>query len=104
MKDIQHPQRSLNKDYYINTINYSVDSCFESMADEISEKLSKLEQMHINISKLFTSTKYDKKVMDLFADEIDHAFHLGKNKIKNELESSICNYISRLESISLKEE
>ena len=59
MKNLSYSHNVLNTDYYIDTLNHSVDSSFMSMADDIGDKLAKLEEMHLNISKLFTAPKYD---------------------------------------------
>ncbi len=72
------------------------------MADEIGDKLLKLEEMHLNISKLFSAPKYDSQVMDQFANDIDCIFTNSKNTIKAELENSISNYIQRLELLPSK--
>ena len=102
MKNLSHPHASLNKDYYVDILNYSVDSSFSTLADEIGDKLLKLEEMHLNISKLLSAPKYDPLIMDQLADDIDCAFINGKHKIKAELKNSISNYIQCLELLPSK--
>ena len=99
MQNTHCSKNRLDTEYYTNSLNNSLNISFDSLANAIGNQLSEFEQIHLSMSKLIISHKYNTEIIDKLAEEIDDALYASKHKIKHNLQKSISNYVNDLESI-----